>query len=83
MDRLTSRPAAKYWMRLYQNGQRNLTDEEQRFQRGKALAEKVLAMKIECGRSASDVVAEHAADQGISRSRAYREKAYALSLITI
>ena len=77
MDRLNSRAAAKYWMRVTQNGRRNLPIEDQRFHRGKALSEQVTAMRESETGSVADLVKEFAEDNDISHRTAYREKAYA------
>jgi hypothetical protein len=82
MERFTTRAAAKYWMRVVQNGRRNMTIEDQRFHRGKALVEKVLAMRTGTG-DVADAVREFAEENKISNRTAYREKEYATALSNI
>ena len=76
MTRLTSRVAAKYWVRVCQTGRRNLSVEDQRYHRGKALTEKMIYMKETTG-TVGDTVEQFAEANRITVRTAYREKEYA------
>jgi|FLOH01.1.fsa_nt_gi hypothetical protein len=79
MTELKSRQQAVFWMRILQNGGRNYSVEEQRYQRGKALVEEVALRNQSVGvpRKVSEIIADIATAHEVSPSTVRRDKEYA------